>query len=463
MNKLEEIVSGLNKFEIAAFKAYLYSPYFTTDKSFAKLFETVHLQCSKHKSLDSTAAYIKTYGKPYNNKKWRYAQSFLCKHLEYFLALRYLDSNKLLYHNILLSALAKKNFDKAWHFTSKEIVADKSYKNAGYYLMQFQSAENSLEFLAARQSRKRKFDYQSVLQNLDAFYIVKKLQLACEVINLKNIIKTEVDLNLIDEVVQLTMDEKFKSIPVIQIYLYIYLTLTKPADEKFFLQLKELIKKHSHNFPIKELNEFYQYAKNYCIKKINSGNHSFNKVLLEIYKEMLGNKKLIYHEWMSQFEFKNIVTVALREEEKKWCKNFIERYITFVKPSEQKNALSYNSAYYLFATGNFKEAIRKLADVAFTDIAYQVDSKVILLKCYYELQDADAFFYHASAFRLFLLRNRYLSEFQKTFNRNLIIFLSALFRAYGSKTKIEKLKARIVKEKNVADINWLMEKIRESE
>ncbi|HNR18842.1 MAG TPA: hypothetical protein PKN75_02515 [Bacteroidia bacterium] len=459
MNKLEEIVSGLNKFEVNAFKSYLLSSYFTTDKSFDKLFNAVHKQCTVKKKFDAKAAYIQTYGKPYNNKKWRYAQSFLCKHLEYFLSLRYLNSNKLLYHNILLSSLAAKNFVKAWHFTHNEIVNDKTGKNANFFLMQFQSAENSLEFLAASQSRKKKFDYQTVLHHFDVFFITKKLQLACEVINLKNIIKTEVDINFMEEVVQLAATERFKVIPVVQIYLHIYLTLTKPSDEKFFLQLKELIKRQGSTFPLKELNEFYQYAKNYCIKKINSGNAAYNKALFEIYIEILGNKKLLYHEWMSQFEFKNIVTVALREGEILWCKNFIERYITFVKPAEQKNALAYNSAYYLFSTQKFKDAIRKLADVEFTDIAYQVDSRVILLKCYYELQDADAYFYHASAFRLFLLRNRYLSEFQKTFNRNLIIYLSALFRAYGNKVKIEKLKNRILKEKNVADISWLMEKI----
>jgi ATP-dependent exoDNAse (exonuclease V) alpha subunit len=71
----------------------------------------------------------------------------------------------------------------------------------------------------------------------------------------------------------------------------------------------------------------------------------------------------------------------------------------------------------------------------------------------------DAFFYHASAFRLFLLRNRYISDYQKTFNRNLIKFLSALWRAGTSPAKLKRLMSAIEKEKNVADLKWLMEKV----
>jgi hypothetical protein len=110
-------------------------------------------------------------------------------------------------------------------------------------------------------------------------------------------------------------------------------------------------------------------------------------------------------------------------------------------------------------SGDFKNAIRKLREVEFTDVVYQLDARVILLKCYYELDDIETFFYHASAFRLFLLRNRNISEYQKTINRNLIKFLTKIVRAYTSKAKLAQVKKEISAEKNVADLKWLEEKV----
>ena len=126
---------------------------------------------------------------------------------------------------------------------------------------------------------------------------------------------------------------------------------------------------------------------------------------------MLADKRLMHDDYFSQWEFKNVVNISLRLNEKEWCKNFIRRYITYLKPPERKNALTFNLAYLHFMNGNFKEAIKRLKDVKFTDVFYKVDSKVILMKCYYELDEIEFFFYHASAYRLFLLRNRQPSPY----------------------------------------------------
>ncbi|MEO5572111.1 MAG: hypothetical protein ABIT08_12395, partial [Bacteroidia bacterium] len=189
------------------------------------------------------------------------------------------------------------------------------------------------------------------------------------------------------------------------------------------------------------------------------GNSDYIRRLFEIDKTMLANKPLMYHEYLSQFEFKNIVSISLRLNENGWCRNFISKYINYLKPEERKNALTYNSAYLNFMNGDFKNAIRKLREVEFTDVVYQLDSRVVLLKCYYELDDIETFFYHASAFRIFLLRNRNISDYQRTINRNLIKFLTKIVRAGTSKTKLTQLKKEISTEKNVADLKWLEEKV----
>jgi hypothetical protein len=284
--------------------------------------------------------------------------------------------------------------------------------------------------------------------------------LFCEITNLKNILSGDYPLHLFAELKKLARHEDFKNVPVVQVYYRVLLTLTEPEKEKHFMELKDLVARNGLLFPVGELKELYQYIKNYCIKKINSSYPEYIKILFDIYKEMLADKRLMRHDYFSQWEFKNVVNISLRLNEKEWCKSFIPKYINYLKPAERRNALTFNLAYMHFINGNFKEAIKRLKDVEFTDVFYKVDSKVILMKCYYELDEIEFFFYHSSAFRLFLLRNRQLSPYQKKINRNLIIFLSKLVRAGTSPVKIERLKKEALKEKNIADLNWLLEKIK---
>jgi hypothetical protein len=97
--------------------------------------------------------------------------------------------------------------------------------------------------------------------------------------------------------------------------------------------------------------------------------------------------------------------------------------------------------------------------VEFSDVYYQLDSKSILLKTYFELEETESFFYHASAFRVFLKRNKLVSDYQRTIYLNLIRYASQLMRAEGQQKKIAVIKKKIETNRNIADLNWLLGKI----
>jgi hypothetical protein len=462
MNKLQELVYCLNGHEEKAFYVFLSSPYFNTDKSVLNLFEAIRNRRGEENF--SKRFFFKQLfsNKKYDDKKMRYLVSKLTKHIEYFLTMRHIDKNESQYLLHCTEALAEKDCEKAFAFSFNEIKRKSPVKNATHFYQLYKAYEIHLNNTFAKQSRKVKLDYDSVLHHLDSFYLSKKLQLFSEIINLKNILSREYPMHLLEELKKLAQHDDFKNIPVVQVYYLVLLTLTEPGNENHFKELKNSVAQNGHLFPVNELKELYQYVKNYCIKKINSSQPEYVQTLFSIYKEMLADKRLMRDDYFSQWEFKNVVNISLRLNEKEWCRNFIPKYISYLKPSERKNALAFNLAYLNFVNGNFKEAIKRLKDVEFTDVFYKVDSKVILMKCYYELDEIEFFFYHASAYRLFLLRNRQLSPYQKKMNRNLIIYLSRLVRLSTSPVKIARLKTEVMKEKNIADLHWLLEKINES-
>jgi len=454
--KTSELAASLTRHEVGLFEKYLQSPYFNCSAQIADLFK-MYLSDGDLTREDMHRELFP--GKPYNDKQMRYVISDLNKHIEQVLVYRQIEKDPIQEKIIKSKALSVRECDKANTLSHFEIINIKGFYNADYFLKQYEHAEMHMNFINRKATRKTTPDYSSTLQNLDSFYILKKLQLACEVTNMANILKKQYDIVLLREILNAAAEKPFCDIPHIMIYKHLLQTLSAPEEDSHFHTAGALLKQEGERIHPAELSEMYQYIRNYCVRKINQGNTNYVRVLFNIYNDMLTNKPLMKHDYLSQWEFKNIVTISLRLGETKWCEQFITKYINHLQPAERKNALAYNSAYLYFSNNEFNKAIRKLREVELNDVFYQLDSRVVILKSWYELDETESFFYHASAFRLFLLRNKSISEYQKTIYRNLIKFLSAVLRAGTSRTKLRSIRAAIEKEKNVADINWLLKKV----
>ncbi len=461
-SKTREMLDSLSANEHKVFSQYLLSPFFGCSKEVISLYKILSVGLDQPEADRKEIFKILNPGKRYDDKNFRYAISELNSHLVNFLTIRQLEKEPLLIESIAGRALSARDCEKTYLKIHNEILNYDTYQNPVHYHQKFNDAENYLTYTGNKLNRKATPDYSDTLYNLDIFYLLKKLQLSCEVANLSNILKTTYEIALLKELKELSQKKQFKEIPAVRIYFHILEMLTHAEPEIHFVSAGKLIKENSAKFNPKELGEMYQYLKNYCVRKVNQGNSDYLRILFNIYSDMLENKPLMSYDYLSQWEYKNMVSISLRINEKSWCEKFIFKYNSFLKPEERQNALAYNLAYFMFINDEYHKAIRKLQEVTLNDVFYQLDARVILLKCYYELDETDSFFYQASSFRLFLLRNRHISDYQKNIYRNLIKFLTAIVRANYSKSKLQKLRKEIEIEKNVADLNWLRFKVEEA-
>ncbi len=332
-------------------------------------------------------------------------------------------------------------------------------RDTAYYQHCYESELVHLVHATAGMKRDEKSNIGEVVEYLDRFYLARKLQLCCEIFNVRNILSVDYNLFLLDEILSHLRNKSYEDTPVIRVYFRILMTLLESENEEHFTQLRQLLIEHETKFTLTELREMYQYVLNYCIKKINLGNISWQQTLFEIFKITIANKVLMSEGHLSHWDYKNIVTISLRLKEFAWSSDFIVKYKQSLLPAERENAYVYNLANLYFATGEYSRSLQLLRKVEFSDVYYQLDSKSILLKTYFELDEADSFFYHATAFRTFLRRNKLVSDYQRTIYLNLIRYTTQLMRASGTRRKVAAIRKKVEENRNVADLNWLLGKI----
>jgi hypothetical protein len=361
----------------------------------------------------------------------------------------------------LLAATAynRRNLPKAFRYEADQL--QKSMEGAvdpDGLLLRYELARLRLQHDSRNQSRKQPLDFNRVVESLDAWYVAAKLKHACEVINARNVLAVDAELRLMEEVRLLAATPPFADEPAVAAYRMVYDSLTNPEHEEIIGHLQQFMREKGWKFPFEEQRELFQYMKNFCIKKLNTGKTEYTQQLFDIYKLTLDNVALLEDEPLSPFEFKNMVTIALRIGEFAWVEKFIPSHLKYLLPEHRVNAETYTMGNYHFFRKDYKSTLRLFQQVEFTDVFYALDVRSILLKIYFEQQDEDLFFYQASSFRTFLSRHKQVSAYQRTIYKNFIRFAALLLKADGETQKLAAIARELEEVKQVADIRWLREK-----
>jgi hypothetical protein len=247
--------------------------------------------------------------------------------------------------------------------------------------------------------------------------------------------------------------------PAVRIYYHILMTLMHPETDSWYFELKKLLAENARRFSKPELNDMYIFARNYCAKRINKGDLVYLGEVLDLYKALLKDEILLQDGWLSQWDYKNIVSVALRLDEFDWTEDFIRSYKSKLRPEHRDNAFTYNQALLHYHLGHYGKTLELLRDVEFTDVYYHLDCKSLLLKTYYETEAARPLLSLMEAFYIYLRRNKLISGYQKEGYSNFLRFFKKLMKVrYQDRAAALKLKSEIEDTKAVANVTWLVKK-----
>lgn len=249
-------------------------------------------------------------------------------------------------------------------------------------------------------------------------------------------------------------------VPSISIHFNSLMTLRPIANheegEQYFRNLKRDISNLSTHFKQEELRQIYTIAINYCIRQLNIGKRRFLREVFDLYKSALQAQILLHDGQLSHLTYKNIVSAALKLGEFTWTDGFLHQYKAHLELEHQEDSFRYNLSKLNFSLGKFREAIALLNRHQTDDLFTQLDSRLLMIKSYYELGEFDFVEYQMDAFRQLIRRQKHKSYHLQHYQS----FLKLMRGLILQKPPTELIKA-IGASEAPAENEWLLEKVQE--
>ena len=467
-SKLIRTWNSLSFEEKKEFWTYVQSPFCNPNPGLLELLS--YIQSIKRSEQASKLTKEAVFKKVYPKRKFdpaylRKQSSLLFKLLRSFLIFKQHQSEKISNDIALLKQYRSRKLDRLFENEFKQLKAtldEYPVPDRNYFYWKYQLAQEEDLFFGGLQTRRYDQSLQEKVDMLDHYYLLIKLQESCEMLNRSRIVEGEYSLNFMGPILEyLEQNPVFKSSPVLQLYLNIYYFLLHPEEQQYFLDFKVLLQKYGEQLNRLDRQDVYQYAKNYCIRAINTGNRDFLQELFELYKIQLEQESGS----LKSEDYKNIVTVGLQLQAFDWTYAFIHDKKSWLSPEHQEAAFQYNLAAYFLQKGEIDTAIQKLASVRFSDPYYEISGKLLLLNAYYQQEAYQAYLNLVDTFKLYVQRNKVIAPSYRKSILNFLTQAKKITRLKESKpylkkvefeSKWSKLQSRIKDLSPVVNKAWLL-------
>lgn len=295
-----------------------------------------------------------------------------------------------------------------------------------------------------------------VHDTLDDFYLLQKLKYATASANL-SLHSGEYNenplLNLIlDYVEALPRDEKsllLKAYGSAWEMIRYATTEGEDTSDHHFRQLKEYLGGDS-SVANTEMLDLNNSALNFCTIRIHQGKAEYISETKWLYEQILEKELLLEGGQMRAGYYKNIVTIMCRFRELDWAKNFVEEYRDRIASDPDQLSYLYNTAVLSFHQGDFAGTVRLLYHRIheFSDVLFGIGARNYLCRALWKQKEYQWLGSNLSAFRVFLKRQKELSETDQRIHLMYVKYFEQILNAYTtnpdrSRQKLEAIRERL--------------------
>lgn len=455
-----ELYDALTHSELKALDTYLSTSHWQYSDTVIKCHSCImsYRLNSELENLNKTLIFSSVYeDEPYNDSKLRFLLNRLVEAIrDYVIYAQDAKGNVFIekvWIDFLLDKRVKKNIQ--YNLDKKEVASSVEYKFLQRYFKSQEFNVNSFVF-----SKDVKVQFESITQlmkNAELFSDLVFIKNYCSIISFSNVYRT-LPLDLPAEKLEEIKNKHWENDhPEFLIYLNLLDVLIHKNDPKYYYKYKHDLFQYLDLWNDEEKVNFLASLLNFTTNQINSGRAEFIDEQYELFLLFEERKIFDIKGYINSGRINNVIFIFLRKKEFKKAEEFIKKYSALLPDQTKDSCQHFNMARILFENGKYKDSLNELLKVDFShDAFYSLNSKLLLLKTYFELQESDAFDSLCSSFKEFIRKNKVISD---NYKANYLNFIKMIRRIYLSPAiKLKKLTAELEAASQIAEKAWLLEK-----
>ncbi len=460
-DRLSEILATFHGKEIDQLTKFVNSPYHNDHEGVLRLYH--YLKERKFAPVlieEREEVYALVFDdESYDDKKWRHVRNYLLNVVRAFLANELYKKDKARLAVELAVATRKKG---VLGFLEDEFPAlerrVKQQTNIGVenYHYRYQLGQERYN-LAASKGRPQQVNIEEVSSDLDAYYAISKLRIACNAINHRSLFKGDHKIELLPEVLALIEGKDLEKQPLLKVYYHAYYSLSEQSAVHFEA-LKETLLQNTDTFESGESKDLFLLAINFCIRQLNNGQEEYMAQVFDLYQQGIAREILTEKGKLTPFTYKNVVSSGIRLGELDATEQFITTYKDKLTGSDADGIYAFNLAKLHFEKKHFHKTIEVLNSVKIKDLFTDLGAKVLLIKAFYELDEWEYVPSLIDNFRQLLGRKEVLTYHRTNYSN----FVRAVNRLTSLRENDDKAKERykkwLAEQEVLTERKWLVEK-----
>lgn len=462
-SKLIRLFSAFTREEIDSFGDFLRSPYFNQRDDLVQLFGYLKNLAPRFPDdmlLKETVFQAAFPQEVFDDKLLAYRMNYLLQLGERFLSIRSFEQSPFLPQLFLMEGLVDRKLEKEFQFVHKKLnrqLDEAEIIDSEAFFRRFRIGEIGDQLFMTKDERRYDPNLEVASDNLDRFYFSKKLRMMGEMINRQHIFNQPYNQRIHELIMQGLEGSDMLDSPLIKTYYHIMKMLgDEETAQEEYNQVKALFQSSLSSFSETDKQNILSHLLNFCIRQIREqvDRRPFLEEALNLYIFGIESKIYLPNNQLSPWHFKNIIKLAFNLGNFDWAENFMYQYSPNLQETFRENALYYNLADLYYQKKDYDKAMKFLNQVEFTDIHYNLNAKLLLLKIYYELDEEEALLSLLASFSVYLKRNKYLSnDLRKTYE-NFCKLLARIMRRNPQKWPA--IKNDIQNTSPITDRKWLM-------
>ena len=442
---------------------WLRSPAFCTREEPLRLLEYLHDCLRKNKQPETAAAEKIVLEKAATGNKIRHEMSELQRVVREFLIYQEMQQDLCRRELYWVRAARKRGLEKNLHLAFREAekaIGQVGKANIARFMLDFQLTMEKYDWELKAQ-RAQILPFEALTTALNHWYAGQLLQLSTmdeTQSSLRKQARTEPEW--IAQLLEILPGKPHETEVGIALYHLGLQMLTQADATNLPTHFRQVLAENLSDLPHDEAKGLLMLAINHGIRRINAGQREAIRSVQEFY--LLGLEKQVLQDErgiLSKYTYNNVLMTFVARQDWEAAAAFLEKYRTQLPKNEQDNIYHYNLAIFRFRKGDYNETLDLLRDVTFPDAMYNLESRKMLLKIYYEQGDFDPLESLLDNLQTWLRRHGELGYHREMY-RNLARFMARLLRLpLGDKEGRKKLRKKINDTPLVAEREWLLGKI----